>query len=86
MDHCIVRRTGADRCNCTSYERMVMPKTRKLQNPEIRAKAEELLKTHTRAEVCKELGVDYNMLRREFGNAWTHKVGETVKVEEAVGN
>ena len=81
MDHCIVRRTGADRCNCGTYERMVMPKTRKLQNPEIRAKAEELLKTCTRAQVCKELGVDYNMLRREFGNCWSHKVGETVKVE-----
>ena len=59
-----------------------MPKTRKLQNPEMRAKAEELLKTKTRGEVCRELGVDYNMLRREFGNAWTHKVG--VKVEEGV--
>jgi len=64
-----------------------MPKTRKLQNPEIRAKAEEMLKTHSRAEICRELGVDYNMLRREFGNAWTHKVGETVNsVESGVEN
>ena len=49
-----------------------MSKQRKLQNPELRAKVEEALKTKTRAEVCKEFGVDYFMLRKEFGNAWTH--------------
>ena len=49
-----------------------MPKQRKLADPEIRAKVEEALKTKTRNEVCKEFGLDYAMIRREFGNAWTH--------------
>lgn len=31
------------------------------------------LQTMTRSAVCQKYGLDFHMIRREFGNAWTHQ-------------
>lgn len=31
----------------------------------------EALKTKSRTQVCQDFGVSFEMLRREFGKAWT---------------
>ena len=43
------------------------------------------LQTMTRFAVCTKYGLDYNMIRREFGNAWTH-IPQSTNQEPAIGN
>lgn len=41
---------------------------------ELKPKIAEALQTKSRKQVCAEFGLDYQMLRREFGNAWKQQV------------
>jgi len=50
--------------------------------PELKPQIAEALKTKSRTQVCKDYGVSYEMLRKEFGAKWKHINGETVNVEE----
>lgn len=61
-----------------------MPKARKI-NDSNREQIAEDLKTMTRSAVCQKYGLDFHMIRREFGNAWTHGPQSTNQ-EAAVGN
>jgi len=51
--------------------------------PELKPKIAEALQTKSRKEVCAEFGLDYQMIAREFGNAWKRLPARPQEPQEA---
>lgn len=52
---------------------------------ELKLQIAEALKTKSRTQVCKDFSVSFEMLRREFGKAWTRGGSEIQReVEQSI--